>query len=76
MRWLSVISRMADKRAVRDKTVLDWHPWFAWHPIRINRTAVWLETVERKSIGWDDYNSHHVWDYRLVDRPVNHLEAK
>jgi hypothetical protein len=26
-----------------------WHPWFAWHPVRTGpRECRWLETLERK----------------------------
>lgn len=55
----------------------DWHPWFAWRPIRIyienskNRfLRVWLETVERRC----EYEyvkcanppfGIHSWKYRL-----------
>lgn len=24
-----------------------WHPWFAWHPVRVDGAWTWLETVER-----------------------------
>jgi hypothetical protein len=24
-----------------------WHPWFAWRPVCIHGTWIWLETVER-----------------------------
>lgn len=27
-----------------------WHFWFAWRPIRIDRTWVWLETVLRREV--------------------------
>jgi hypothetical protein len=67
MRWMSLISRMADKRVLVRKDVLSWHDWFAWHPIRINRTSIWLETVERRSDGWNAYNSEHIWKYRLKE---------
>lgn len=67
MRWFSLIARMSDRRAVRHKQVLSWHKWFAWHPVRINRTSVWLEMIERKADGWDDYNSRHIWTYRLPE---------
>lgn len=33
-----------------------WHFWFAWHPVKVKDTWVWLETVERRvtrpSEGW------------------------
>lgn len=26
-----------------------WHPWFAWHPVRIgSHDCRWLETIERR----------------------------
>lgn len=36
----------------------DWHPWFAWYPVRLGSTTVWLETIERKRAV--DYLGH--WD--------------
>lgn len=41
----------------------DWHPWFAWHPVKLGSTTVWLETVERKRIVYDGLGP---WD-RFVD---------
>jgi hypothetical protein len=38
--------------------VIGWHPWFAWHPVRLEAPAkanagpiVWLEWVERHRLG-------------------------
>jgi len=56
-----------------DKT--KWHPWFAWHPVRIARqqegcviviVRAWLETIWRKgeySCGWGEgcWN----WEYAM-----------
>lgn len=25
-----------------------WHRWFAWHPVTIDNTRVWLEWIERQ----------------------------
>ena len=30
-----------------------WHPWFAWYPVHIGETCVWLETVWRRSSYYD-----------------------
>lgn len=30
----------------------DWKPWFAWYPVLIAGTLVWLETVERQKVGF------------------------
>jgi hypothetical protein len=31
------------------RAITQWHPWFAWHPVRITgtRQIVWLERIER-----------------------------
>ncbi len=29
----------------------EWRRWFAWYPVRIGTTHVWLETIERKEMG-------------------------
>lgn len=45
--------------------IFEWHPWFAWHPVRLKgtRTWVWLETVERYyHCTWGG----GVWEYRDV----------
>jgi hypothetical protein len=31
----------------------EWNTWFAWHPVEIEGTNIWLEKVERK-IKWCD----------------------
>jgi len=38
-----------------------WHPWFAWYPVRTGPGAChWLETVERRVLfnGWDFYTEY------------------
>ena len=45
----------------------NWHPWFAWYPVRVyNDDAtdhrVWLETIERKHNGSAE---HGAWAYRM-----------
>jgi hypothetical protein len=27
---------------------VDWKPWFAWHPVEVDRCWVWLEWIERR----------------------------
>jgi hypothetical protein len=31
-----------------------WHPWFAWHPVRIDGYLRWLRAVERRECWGDD----------------------
>jgi hypothetical protein len=43
----------------------EWHYWFAWHPIFIGDTIVWLEMVRRRRYrSYDDYASYYLrWEY-------------
>jgi hypothetical protein len=49
----SQAQRRSDKRE-RDK---QWHPWFAWYPLRFNsKKVVWLQKVYRRADyygGWE-----------------------
>lgn len=47
-----------------------WHPWFAWHPVRIGGDMVWLETIERygKVFFWPYHYPLVVWGYRYPSR--------
>jgi hypothetical protein len=61
----------------------DWHPWFAWHPVRVRPgdgsvgPLVWLETVHRRRDLLEGYNgTHSAWWYRLWDQPAPALSAK
>lgn len=57
--------RMARLRALRL-----WHPWFAWHPVRVGpHDCRWGELVWRKGehhTGWDydGVYSNWTWEYR------------
>lgn len=45
MRWESGSVRRHRRRLER----MEWHPWFAWHPVATNDgQTVWLETVMRR----------------------------
>jgi len=44
----------AERRADRER-FLNWHKWFAWHPISLDEgehagRIVWLDVVERKPV--------------------------
>ena len=34
----------------KQKRLREWHNWFAWKPVRINREIVWLETIQRSGL--------------------------
>lgn len=39
-------------RAERWAAKCEWHPWFAWFPVRVSsRDCRWLEVVERRMTG-------------------------
>lgn len=43
-----------------------WHQWFAWYPVKINETWVWLEVVYRqRTLIWPQCN------YRLLEDWTN-----
>lgn len=35
----------------------DWHPWWAWYPVRLQGTdtKIWLDWVERKTMNAQGY---------------------
>lgn len=46
-----------------------WEKWFAWYPIRVNGTVVWLKTVYRRSLttyvdmdDWKHYQYGTIFD--------------
>ncbi len=43
-----------------------WRRWFAWHPVLIDDTIIWLEIIERKR---DPDIFDWVYSYRLIERP-------
>lgn len=60
MRWRTKQKRM--------EKYTQWHKWFAWHPIRINNTVIWLETIYRKgTVALDSYDNKEylVWSYNI-----------
>lgn len=56
MRWYS------ESIATRLDRILTWHEWFAWHPVRVGDSMVWLEYVERKRQAL----CPSYWEYRDV----------
>lgn len=65
MRW-KARPEWPERKAAIEK----WHPWFAWHPVRVgHRDWRWFETVERQ--GDRHYGRYPVRDYWEFDyRPV------
>jgi hypothetical protein len=41
----------------------NWHTWFAWHPIWVDGTVVWLELVYRRRAMSFTKN----WNYKTID---------
>lgn len=50
----------------RRKAKEEWHPWFAWHPVRIGSgDCRWLETVDRLGTCYRGYGGDFwSWSYR------------
>ncbi len=58
MRFDCGLSRAAKCAASRE-----WHPWFAWFPVRVGRhDCRWWETVERRNEY--QYVAAYSWEYR------------
>ena len=57
---------LAERAIKRTRRLEQWHPWFAWRPIRVDaRTCVWLEFIERKGIRQYSYGGPGwCWSYR------------
>lgn len=43
----------------------DWHPVIAWFPVKVGKTWVWLETVDRRRSA----DIFARWDYQLREKP-------
>ena len=41
----------------------DWQKWFAWYPVKIKNEYVWLEWVERR------YDGDDQWSFKYIVRP-------
>lgn len=55
MRW----GRTAKENKAREDYLNSWHPWFAWHPVRLGWDEgqwVWLEKVARNCLGGSAYD--------------------
>lgn len=58
-----------EKAVAKERRLEQWHPWFAWRPIRIAPTeCVWMEWIERKGRHEYSYGGPSwYWDYRVVE---------
>jgi hypothetical protein len=61
MQWRTIHGRAIDKAG---GPLSNWHDWFAWHPVVINHTWVWLETIRRRGyqFGYD-----WSWEHKKKD---------
>lgn len=51
----------------RFKRKLEWHTWFAWHPVKIAPgDCRWLETILRRRTLPENYLDDYDWEYRAV----------
>lgn len=49
------------RRKRKNKEV--WHKWFAWYPVTIGDSIVWLQTVMRKGAYWEACDPFNCGDY-------------
>jgi hypothetical protein len=66
-----MIVRCGPTRAERAEALKQWHPWFAWFPVRTEDGCRWLETVERRGsreryFDGIDTAEQWAWEYRAV----------
>ncbi len=54
----------------QDQNLSDWHPWFAWYPVRaliggMDIEWKWLRTVQRRQ--WQPWwSGKPVWQYAVM----------
>lgn len=68
MRWTYVDSKAKYFEKLDKKK--QWHKWFAWHPVVVNREWVWLETISRKGYtkGVSENNVVYLgWNYKSLN---------
>lgn len=55
MRWRTVEERKKDRKG-DDEALLEsrkqWHTWFAWHPVEVDKENLWFEKVCRRATGF------------------------
>lgn len=61
----------SERWAARMALIKQWHPYFAWLPVRLNdNRCAWLQTVERKGTFHEDrmylQMSYWSWNYRAM----------
>lgn len=53
---------------VKLKMLQQWHPWFAWRPVRVGENDCrWLEYVERREFS-ESYHEDWMWEYRALTK--------
>ena len=75
---------MDEQKMDRDMTPkqrVEWHRWFAWHPVMAGSGLVWLRTLERKRewFGGDMYAGAGpcwLWIYRQPAAEPRSTEEK
>jgi hypothetical protein len=55
-----LFSRWLMKRRIKR---MNWHQWFAWHPVKIQGTYAWFCQVQRKGEWWEWADGLTFWDY-------------
>ena len=45
----------------------EWHTWFAWHPILIDNSYIWLEFIERR-LTYEDVHNNTIYEYRKIEQ--------
>jgi hypothetical protein len=63
---------MLDRTHIRARlpamTLLEWHRWFAWHPVphrESRKIALCLAAIYRTKVGYQQIQRHNEWRYRL-----------
>ena len=58
MRW------RVEKPGAEERTLAEWHKWFAWYPVKLDDTTkVWLCTVQRKGTSEQAYEGGLDWTF-------------
>ena len=62
MKWAAKTDAQKTAEAL---SIYEWHPWLAWHPVRIGDEWCWLQFIDRRLLyRYGEDHQMYVWEYR------------